>query len=84
MTTVQFTYAGDEETRFDRDCYSREHRRMIETNVFGLIEMTRAALPALRERRGRIVNFSSVGDLVSYGRRRHGRAERPVNGRKVG
>ncbi len=41
-----------------------EYRPMFETNVFGLIETTRAALPALRESRGRIVNFSSVGGLV--------------------
>ena len=32
---------------------------MFETNVFGLIETTRAALPALRKRTGaRVVNFS--------------------------
>ena len=41
-----------------------EYRPMVETNVFGLIETTRAALPALRESRSRIVNFSSVGGLV--------------------
>ena len=41
-----------------------EYRPMFETNVFGLIETTRAALPALRESRGRIVNFSSVGGLI--------------------
>lgn len=41
-----------------------EYRPMFETNVFGLIETTRAALPALRRSRGMIVNFSSVGGLV--------------------
>ena len=42
-----------------------EYRPMYETNVFGLIETTRAALPALRKTGGgRIVNFSSVGGLV--------------------
>src|SRR4051812_8217227 len=43
-----------------------EYRPMFETNLFGLIETTRAALPALRRRRGgRIVNFSSVGGITS-------------------
>lgn len=42
-----------------------EYRSMFETNVFGLIETTRAALPALRRsRRGRIVNFSSLGGIA--------------------
>lgn len=37
-----------------------EYRPMFEVNVFGLIETTRAALPALRRRGGaRIVNLSS-------------------------
>jgi NAD(P)-dependent dehydrogenase (short-subunit alcohol dehydrogenase family) len=41
-----------------------EYRPMYETNVFGLIETTRAALPALRRTGGgRIVNFSSIGGL---------------------
>lgn len=42
-----------------------EYRAMFDTNLFGLIEMTRAALPLLR--RGgaaRIVNFSSVGGIT--------------------
>lgn len=38
---------------------------MFETNLFGVIETTRAALPALRRRRGgRIINFSSVGGIT--------------------
>jgi len=42
-----------------------EYRPIFETNVFGLIETTRAALPALRRRGGgRIVNFSSVGGIT--------------------
>ena len=46
-----------------------EYRPMFETNVFGLIETTRAALPALRARAektgaGRIVNFSSGAGIA--------------------
>ena len=48
-----------------------EYRPMFETNVFGLIETTRAALPALRKRRGaRVVNFSSgagIAGAAGYG-----------------
>jgi NAD(P)-dependent dehydrogenase (short-subunit alcohol dehydrogenase family) len=41
-----------------------EVRRLYETNVFGLLNVTRAALPAMRQRRsGRIVNFSSIGGV---------------------
>jgi NAD(P)-dependent dehydrogenase (short-subunit alcohol dehydrogenase family) len=42
-----------------------EYRPMFETNLFGVIETTRAALPALRQRRGgRIINFSSIGGIT--------------------
>lgn len=42
-----------------------EYRPMFEVNVFGLIEVTRAALPALRKRRGgRIVNLSSGAGIA--------------------
>jgi NAD(P)-dependent dehydrogenase (short-subunit alcohol dehydrogenase family) len=42
-----------------------EYRPMFETNVFGLIETTRAALPALRRTGGgRVLNFSSGAGIV--------------------
>jgi NAD(P)-dependent dehydrogenase (short-subunit alcohol dehydrogenase family) len=42
-----------------------EYRPMFEVNVFGLIETTRAALPALRKRAGaRIVNLSSGAGIA--------------------
>jgi NADP-dependent 3-hydroxy acid dehydrogenase YdfG len=42
-------------------------RQMFETNVFGLVEMTKAVLPGMRARRqGCIVNLSSIGGLVSF------------------
>lgn len=42
-----------------------EYRPMFDTNVFGLIEVTRAALPLMRRNSGdRIVNLSSVGGFA--------------------
>jgi NAD(P)-dependent dehydrogenase (short-subunit alcohol dehydrogenase family) len=44
-----------------------EVRAMFETNVFGLIALTKAILPGMRARKkGHIVNFSSIGGLVSF------------------
>ena len=43
-----------------------EMRRQYETNVFGLMNVTRAFLPKMLERRaGRIINVSSVGGRIT-------------------
>lgn len=42
-------------------------RAMFDTNVFGLVAMTKAVLPGMRSRRtGTIVNLSSIGGLTSF------------------
>ena len=42
-------------------------RAQFETNVFGLIALTKRVLPAMRKRRsGHIVNFSSIGGLCAF------------------
>lgn len=45
-----------------------EARAIFETNVFGLIEVTQAALPQMRlQRSGRVINISSMGGLSGFG-----------------
>jgi NADP-dependent 3-hydroxy acid dehydrogenase YdfG len=42
-------------------------RQMFDTNVFGLVAVTKAVLPGMRaRRRGHIVNLSSIGGLISF------------------
>jgi short-subunit dehydrogenase len=42
-------------------------RAQFDTNVFGLMAVTRAFLPAMRDRRaGRIINVSSVGGRMTF------------------
>lgn len=41
-----------------------DYRAAMETNFFGTVNAIRAALPSLKESRGRIVNIASVGGLA--------------------
>ncbi|TDD21409.1 oxidoreductase [Nonomuraea diastatica] len=46
----------------------REARALFDTNVFGLLDVTKAVLPGMRARRaGHIVNVSSLGGLAAFG-----------------
>jgi NAD(P)-dependent dehydrogenase (short-subunit alcohol dehydrogenase family) len=45
----------------------QEVRKMMDINVWGLVDMTRAVLPQLRKQKsGTIVNVSSVGGIIAF------------------
>jgi NAD(P)-dependent dehydrogenase (short-subunit alcohol dehydrogenase family) len=46
---------------------AEEVRRLFDTNVFGLLNVTRAVLPVMRRQRsGHVINFSSIGGYSAY------------------
>lgn len=54
--------AGFGETRPFEEVSSNDFRRVVETNFFGVVNLTRAALPGMRQQRsGHIIQISSVG-----------------------
>lgn len=49
------------------ECNGDQVERLYRTNVFGLLNVTRALLPSMRRRRsGRIINISSVAGYSAY------------------
>lgn len=49
------------------NCTPEQIQRQFATNVFGLMEVTRALLPHFRERRsGVIINIASIGGKISF------------------
>lgn len=46
---------------------SGEFRRLVETNLFGVVNLTRAALPVMRKQRsGHIIQISSLGGRTAF------------------
>jgi NAD(P)-dependent dehydrogenase (short-subunit alcohol dehydrogenase family) len=59
------------------DVPEEDFRAQIETNLWGVINVTRAALPIMREQRsGHIIQFSSLGGPSSCGRQCAGGSRR--------
>jgi NADP-dependent 3-hydroxy acid dehydrogenase YdfG len=62
VNNAGYGLAGPVEMLSDADV-----RAQFDTNVFGLLAVTRAFLPAMRERRsGRVINVSSVGGRMTF------------------
>ena len=60
--------AGFGETRPFEEVSSDDFRRVVETNFFGVVNLTRAALPGMRQRRsGHIIQISSVRWAICLG-----------------
>ncbi|MGN6729647.1 MAG: SDR family NAD(P)-dependent oxidoreductase [Rhodanobacteraceae bacterium] len=53
-------------TKPAQECDLAQWRQMIDTNVTALVTLTRLLLPALIERRGAIVNISSISGTYPY------------------
>lgn len=48
------------------DCFTRKHyEQVLDVNMYGVIDMTNAFLPLLREAHGRIINVASVLGRIS-------------------
>lgn len=59
--------AGYGDTRPFEQVPSTEFRRLVETCFFGVVNLTRAALPIMRQQRsGHIIQISSVGGRITF------------------
>ncbi|MDW3688748.1 oxidoreductase [Cupriavidus sp. CV2] len=59
--------AGYGDTRPFEQVPSNEFRRLVETCFFGVVNLTRAALPVMRQqRRGHIIQISSLGGRTAF------------------
>jgi NAD(P)-dependent dehydrogenase (short-subunit alcohol dehydrogenase family) len=57
-------YAG---AGFIEEIPLEEYRKQFETNVFGLIAVTQAVIPVMREhRKGKIINISSISGKIGF------------------
>jgi NAD(P)-dependent dehydrogenase (short-subunit alcohol dehydrogenase family) len=65
------------------DTRLEDSRAQIETNLFGVIHLTKATIPAMRQQRsGRIIQFSSIGGrLGAPGRGAYAAAKSAVEGK---
>lgn len=62
---VLINCAGYQEQGAIEDMDAGAVEKHFETNVFGLLHVTREALPMLRERSGRIINISSIAGTTA-------------------
>jgi NAD(P)-dependent dehydrogenase (short-subunit alcohol dehydrogenase family) len=59
--------AGYGDTRPFEQVPSDEFRKLVETCLFGVVNLTRAALPVMRQQRsGHIINISSLGGRTAF------------------
>lgn len=59
--------AGYAEGGFCEDLSMDQYKRQFETNVFGLIAVTKAVLPLMRKRqKGKIINISSISGQMGF------------------
>ncbi|WP_028777098.1 SDR family oxidoreductase [Shimazuella kribbensis] len=64
---VLINNAGYAEAGFVEDISIDAYRHQFDTNVFGLIAMTKAVLPFMRERKqGKIINISSISGRFGF------------------
>jgi NAD(P)-dependent dehydrogenase (short-subunit alcohol dehydrogenase family) len=64
---VLINNAGYGDTRPFEQVPSDEFRKLVETNLFGVVNLTRAALPVMRQQRsGHIIQISSGGGRTAF------------------